>query len=283
MSVYTTQVRFICETMAGEVESSEYSGIDSIIDRAIPRIFDFNFPIFDETYRNVLCKKILKHYYTREIGLETYGLWKLKLDTKLNEIMPYYNKLYKSELLVFNPLYDIELSRTSTRDGVYDTDTSRNTNHTNTVTLNDARTSNSFADNFVESETTSNKVNASTGKELFSDTPQGKLADVESGEYLTTAQFTNSDSTDDSTSSNSSTNRLSESKEDTITATTVDFGNSGATGSSLTTSLDEYIEHVSGKQGSQSYSSMLQEFRNTFLNIDMQVIQDLAPLFMNLY
>ena len=45
MSVYTTQVRFICENMADEVESSEYSGIDSIIDRAIPKIFNFNFPI----------------------------------------------------------------------------------------------------------------------------------------------------------------------------------------------------------------------------------------------
>lgn len=48
----------------------------------------------------------------REIGTETYGLWHLYLDTTLNEIMPYYNKLYETELLKFNPLYDIDLKRT---------------------------------------------------------------------------------------------------------------------------------------------------------------------------
>lgn len=74
-------------------------------------MFDFQFPIFDESYRSVIETKILRHYYTREIGLETVGLWKLKLNTKLNEIMPYYNKLYKSELIEFNPLYDVELTR----------------------------------------------------------------------------------------------------------------------------------------------------------------------------
>ena len=53
------------------------------------------------------------HYYTREIGFETVGLWKLKLQTKLNEIMPYYNKLYETELLKYNPLYDVDMTTTN--------------------------------------------------------------------------------------------------------------------------------------------------------------------------
>ncbi len=52
------------------------------------------YPIFDEDYRNELQKKILLKYYTREICEETFGLWKLRLNSKMNEIMPYYNQLY---------------------------------------------------------------------------------------------------------------------------------------------------------------------------------------------
>ena len=111
MSKYTTEVRFICENSAGLSESDGADNVDSILDRCWNKVFNFNFPIFDENYRQVLCRKILKHYYTREIAHETVGRWKLALNTKLNEIMPYYNQLYESELLEFNPFYDIDLTR----------------------------------------------------------------------------------------------------------------------------------------------------------------------------
>ena len=111
MSIYTTEVRYICETANNLTNSAGYNSINEIIKNALPSIFNFNFPIFDEKYRSVLETKILKHFYTREIGEETVGLWKLRLDTRLNEIMPYYNKLYMSELLEFNPLYTANLTR----------------------------------------------------------------------------------------------------------------------------------------------------------------------------
>ena len=86
-----------------------------MLDAARSKVFDFDFPIFDESYRNVLENKILKHYYTREIGAETVGLWKHWLCTRLNEIMPYYNQLYNSTLLEFNPFYDVDLATNSQR------------------------------------------------------------------------------------------------------------------------------------------------------------------------
>ena len=110
MSKYTTEVRYICETMAGLTESEGYNSINEIIENAIPHIFDFDYPMFDENYRRVLEKKIIKHYYTREICMETYGLWKLKLDDRMNIIMPYYNELYKSAALEFNPFWDTDLT-----------------------------------------------------------------------------------------------------------------------------------------------------------------------------
>lgn len=159
MSKYTTELRFICETLNGDEESSGYNDIEEIIDNVWDKIFSFDFPIFSETYRENLCKKIIKHYYTREIGLETYGLWKLKLDAKLNEIMPYYNKLYESELLVYNPL--------------------ETSNYTK---MHSGQNTSSLSGTDGGSNTSSNSTLSA-----YSDTPQGTLTNLENNSYLTNA------------------------------------------------------------------------------------------------
>ena len=84
MSKYTTEVRFICENNAGLVDSEGYNSINQILNDCVDKVFNFDFPIFDENYRKVLEIKILKHYYTREIATETVGLWKHFLDMRLN-------------------------------------------------------------------------------------------------------------------------------------------------------------------------------------------------------
>ena len=95
MSRYTTEVRYICESLAGLDKSVGYSNVNEVIEKSRNKIFP-PFEIFDESYRPVLETKILKHFYTREIGCETFGLWQLRLDAKLSVIMPYYNKLYNA-------------------------------------------------------------------------------------------------------------------------------------------------------------------------------------------
>lgn len=112
MSKYTTQVRYLCETHTNEPLETFDSltgvrRIDAIIKASRASIFDFDYPIFAETKREDLETKILRHYYTREISDETFGLWQLRLSQKMNEIMPYYNQLYKSELLKVEPLANI--------------------------------------------------------------------------------------------------------------------------------------------------------------------------------
>lgn len=120
MSDYTTQIRFICESKSGLTESVGFSGIMEAIENSAADIFNFEWPIFDEAYRVPLEIKILRHFYTREICEETFGLWQLRLCDRLNVIMPYYNQLYKSELIKFNPMYDVDLTTEHERanDGV---------------------------------------------------------------------------------------------------------------------------------------------------------------------
>ena len=323
MSKYTTEVRFICENSAGLTESAGYSAIDEVIGKAIPNIFSFNFPIFDEAYRDILCRKILKHYYTREICEESVGLWKLRLDTRMNEIMPYFNKLYKSELLEFNPLYDTDLTRKGQRDnesnGSEDYSSSKdstgnsetNTTNSGTSTSTTNQTTEGEANGSSEGSTTGtntntitgNKTNANSERDLYSDTPQGALTNVEDETYLTNARkkTLSGTNTENTTSNDSSTGT---SKETTTNKTTgkIDTSTNGetnGTGKSTTvntvkdkftsnqshgaTTTEEYLETVSGKQGNESYSKMLMEYRKTFLNIDMQVIDSLSDLFFGLW
>jgi len=151
LSEYTTQVRFICESYAGLQESVGADDVNTIVALAAPKIF-MDFPIWDEGYRLTLETKILKHFYLREIAHETVGLWRLRLDTYMNELMPVYNKMYAAVSQEFNPLFDVDITRT--HDGT-------STDSTNS---------------------SGNSVNK------YSETPQGSIQNVLDGKYLTTAQ-----------------------------------------------------------------------------------------------
>ena len=83
--------------------------IRSLVDRGFHFALD-DYPIFDECHRKELNDKIIEHYYFREIGAETPDRFNFYLRRKMREIMPYYNQLYKSCLLEFNPFYNTDLT-----------------------------------------------------------------------------------------------------------------------------------------------------------------------------
>lgn len=269
--------------MAGLNQSEGYMSVSDIIEKSIPKIFDFNFPIFDENYRGVLERKILKHYYTREIGLETYGLWKLKLDTKLNEIMDYYNQLYKSALLEFNPFYDTDLTRKRVVDttGTNTSNTSKTNRSDTDVTMDktvsvDATNSTEYSD----TDASNNNVNR---KNLYSDTPQGAIDELEANRYLTNATIDNNVENLSRKSNGEGSNKIDSTEEQSGNTRTEVSGNENENYQSNIKNLENYIEEVKGKAGGSNYSTLLKEFRETFLNIDMMIINELSDLFMNLW
>lgn len=291
MSKYTTELRFICEQFAGCSESQGYQNINTVISAAIPKVFDFDFPIFDESYRNVLCTKILRHYYTREICEETVGLWKLRLETKLNEIMPYYNQLYKSELLDFNPLYDTDMTtentgskEETTEKAEKDTANKKGGNEYNRTNTDNANTHN---ESTAESTANDNSSEDSSSKDLYSDTPQGSLQNVDNEEYLTNARKLINNKTNNNTttgnSNSSSDTTYQDNIEENSTTTYTEDNTVDRTGNTKINSTDQYITKITGKSGGQSYSKMLEDFRRTFLNIDTDIISDLSTLFFGLW
>jgi len=259
MSKYTTEVRYICEVNAGLTESKGYNDVEKIITDSRTKIFDFDYPIFDNEYRSVLERKILRHYYTREIGFESVGLWKLKLNMKLNDIMPYYNQLYESELLEFNPLHDVNLTIDHKRDN----------------SGSDSRENTGTSNNSGNSTSTTNYSNTtdfdSVRWDEYSDTPQGTVGNLDNLTYLTNARKNTADDTTDVTGTS------------TTTGSYTDTGRTTGNENGEFESTEDYLEHIVGKRNGYSYSKMLTEYRETFLNIDLMIIEELSDLFMYLW
>lgn len=142
--------------------------------------FDFqmtNYPIFDETYRETLNNNILHHYYENEIGFETAPLFRFYLNQKLNEIMPYYNELYKvQKKLIDDNLLLNNVNLTEELKG-------KNTTQTSSVSQS------------------TNK-----GKNLFQDTPQGNISqqDINAQNVYATNITLNDNSINDNSSANGS-------------------------------------------------------------------------------
>ena len=209
MSKYTTEVRYVCESYVPLNESVGYNDIENVLDKSWNKVFDFPFPIFNEDYREDLCKKILRHYYTREICEETVGLWKLRLNSRMNEIMPYYNKLYNSELIAIEPLINTRLSSTkeNRKTGTDTVNTSGNTQEASTLGGTTVRTG-GYTDTNTGTDTlaktgTIGKVGNKNGAETLTKagvedevrtgkitkTRQGEISDTRTGQGVTTEGY----------------------------------------------------------------------------------------------
>ena len=274
MSKYTTELRFICENYAGLSESQGCTKVNDIINKALPKIFDFDFPIFNEEYRKELEKKIVRHYYTREICCETVGRWKLFLEDKLNIIMPYYNQLYESALIEVKPLLttDMNTNRTINRSS----EDSLNAN----ANSNDSKSSNTDVTNI--SDTTSNVTSSSIGNSSAtnkeSDTPQGGINGLVNDQYLTNASINSASDSVSSTTGTTDKVIQDNNSKSTESETREEKRTEGRTGKEV----ESYVESIQGFSGTNQ-SDLLLRFRETFLNIDNMVIEELNDLFFALW
>ena len=141
--------------------------IDEKLDTARSYIFDFDYPVIDDTTKKRIEIAILKHYYYREIAFETIGMFKIKLNDRLNLIMSRYNALYQKQDLSLSPYINSYLKEFGNNNGTSNTDTKND-----------------------DWQTTS-------------DTPSGILTELKEGKYSSMAVYTNNnDTTNNSNASN---------------------------------------------------------------------------------
>lgn len=210
MSRYTTELRFMLETQAGLDEAGAASDVNDVIDDTRTWLFDFSYPSTELTpeEKEHLEKNFMMQYYTREIGFETFGLFKQKLQAKLWLIMPKYEKLYAVEHRELDFFDDVdwrekidnehnEKGDVNKRSGnVEHANSGTQTNTTtggytdaNSGTLTDVATGKvKETTGGTDTKTTNGKykdTNSGSDKDLFSNTPQSSIDIDTANAYVT--------------------------------------------------------------------------------------------------
>lgn len=149
--------------------------------------FDFEYPLSTHITKEEFEVMILNNYMMRRIGYETLTAFKIALNVKLNSIMPMYNKLIDS-LDGWNLFSDGESISRSVTTGENTTDS-----------------------------TTSSLSSSVRDDNRYSDTPQGRLSEIEAGTYMT--DYTLNQNSTISNSTSSGTGAKTGTESETITRT----------------------------------------------------------------
>lgn len=214
--------------------------------------------------REQINTKLLNHYKYREIGFETPGRFLDELEITMNEIMPYYYQLFKSEDImndIKDPFGNVDITETfeqETEGSSKGSSSSQSTNQTES-------SSNSNTDTDMTNNT----------KNISSKTPQG-LLDIGTKDIDSVGYGDNATWNEDISNSKGNT-------EETGSATSESSG-SGQSSNETSGTTKHTLTRV-GNQGVNTYAHDMKELREIFLNIEQQIITDprIAELFMLVY
>lgn len=148
-------------------------------------IFDFEYPLDESVDKEEFETNILNHFIMRRIGFDTMTTFKIYLENKLNEIMPYYNKMFKfySQWDLFENGETVTTTVTETKEGSQESNSSAETSSENTINTTD--------DN------------------RFADMPENTISNVQNGNFLSTYTYNKNDVMNDSSSNSTGTQKVS--------------------------------------------------------------------------
>lgn len=197
------------------------------------------YPAISDQHRETLNKLIIDQYINREIGQETFSLFRHAMRRKMAQIMPYYNQLIRSESLIIDPFKTVDIKTLSV----------------------------SNMDSESESETSGQRISrsegssdtAGTSRAVASELPQTVLS--ENGAYASSAQDGNSSSK--------------------VNSNGVDRGEESGKTKAKSDDTAVSDSNTVGFQGSQM--QLLSEYRSLFLNVNMQIVDELDSLFMQVW
>ena len=122
--------------------------------------------------KDKLAKRIIDHYYTREVGTDAIGQFRLFVKDKMNEVMETYAPLIYSASIKYDPLVNVNFTET-------------------------------YSGNTVNSSQ-SNSQSKGSGLTVNSDTPQGQISKsrILAGDYASSTGANETDNTVNDKSSN---------------------------------------------------------------------------------
>lgn len=208
-------------------------------------IWDFEYPSFYEgAEKAAFEQKVIDHYYFRQIGQETVGRFLHCFRTKVREIMPYYIQLYNSVKI----MEAIE-------------DPFGNVDIVESWTETRGGTTTDVSESTATSETTATSDGNSTTTRKHSDTPQGSIKNLETHLSDATIESSEGGSSNASEASSTANGENVQTRSETIT--------------------HDYTKK--GNQGVNTFAHDIKELRETYLNIDMLIIEELGDLFLKIF
>lgn len=201
---YTATLQNIFESF--DVNEDENLSNAQVIENGRPELFDFDYPIFDPSYKNVFETHFIRNFYIRQIGFETYGLFKFQLETWLNIHMPYFNKIFESELIQYNPLTNFKLDETNSRTVEKNQSDSKTT----------SKTKNTEVETTVNSETDSsiNRDQSVIDNKTIDGTTSGNAESVSESSITGNSNSTKTGGNNSTTEQNNFERKLSEDTPD---------------------------------------------------------------------
>lgn len=204
-------------------------------------IWDFDYPSFYQgEEKKKFERKVIDHFYFRQIGQETVGRFLHMFRSRIVEIMPYYIQLYESEKYmqeIEDPFATVDY----------------------TETFEEESTGQSSGQSSSQSSGTDNRTSTGNSDHRMSNTPQGSIDNLDN--YMTEASRDNATNTDNTETSGESSGNSSSQSSGTVKHTLTKKGAMGVT----------------------TFGHDMLEYRQTFLNIDMMIINNLQDLFLGVY
>lgn len=204
-------------------------------------IWAFDYPSFytgDE--KKAFEKKVIDHYYFRQIGQETVGRFVHMFQSRIRDIMPYYIQLYESEKYmkdIEDPFATVDYTET------YEEESSGQSSGQSSSTASG----------------TDKKTDSENREHRFSNTPQNSISNLDN--YMTEA-FVDAN---------------------TITGNMETSGESSGESSSQSSGTVKHTLTKKGAMGVTTFGHDMMEYRQSFLNIDLMVINELNDLFLGVY
>lgn len=278
-------------------------------------LFDFPYEFDDPKFRAQIEQSVIDYYYNYEIGTETPDEFKRRFQAKWLSFIDYYNLLYNTTLLTYDPLINYKMTEAleqlaksnNTQNSKTDTTSNGTTTQEGTDVLkqttstDSTRTDNltSTNDNTRTDNLKSVVTNSSegSGNEKTSDYPQQPIA---GGDYLEGEKTSTTSTSGTNTTDNTGTQKNTGTTLNTGTQTNAGTGSTDSTTTSDNTSVSEdsanttgtltaegstntsYEKTIEGLTGT-SYQELIAKERQNLIRLIPMIISELKPLFILVY
>lgn len=212
-------------------------------------VFTFDYDFYSDNLhdKETFEKLFISYFYFREIGFETPERFKVRLQAKLNLIMPYYRQLALTEWDKVKTAEQMMTSKNLTE----------TTEHTQSIQGNSETQSNQSSTSNATQSTNSN--NESKSSNLADGVSQSSLTDG----YLTSSGKTEQTDTSQSEATGNSNQNITGNNEQQLTEKTTFTSK--------------------GDIGVQTPAYAITEWRKVIININQMIINECEDLFMKIY